>query len=64
MVHLDDYSENRFFATEQGEDWLLRNEQKLNLRLPSAADSRPAIMQDSHEDYAQSAEISDDDIPF
>ncbi|MGA7341594.1 MAG: hypothetical protein WBX18_13405 [Terracidiphilus sp.] len=57
-------SEDRFFVTGLGEDWLMRNQQKLNLRLPSIADSRSEISEAVHDDVAQSAEISDDDIPF
>jgi hypothetical protein len=63
-VEFDDHSENRFFATRQGEDWLMRNQEKLNLRLPSSTDSRSVLKRGGQEDYAQSAEISDDDIPF
>jgi hypothetical protein len=33
-VDLSDYTEDRFFVTARGEDWLLANQQKLNLRLP------------------------------
>jgi hypothetical protein len=63
-IDFDDHSENRFFATEQGENWLIRNQHKLNLRLPSTADSKPDKVEHNQDDYAQSVEISDDDIPF
>jgi len=33
-VDVEDYSQDRFFVTTRGEDWLLANQQKLNLRLP------------------------------
>lgn len=49
-VAFEDYSQDRFFVTEQGQDWLLKNQHQLNLRLPSAATSV--------------TKISDDDIPF
>jgi len=55
----NDYPQDRFFATERGEDWLIANQQKLNLRLPTAAVSGP-----DPNDYAHSTEITDDDIPF
>ncbi len=48
-VQFEEYSDDRLFVSELGADWLLANEHKLNLRLPSAS---PA------------AEITDDDIPF
>jgi proteic killer suppression protein len=63
-VEHDDYPQERFFDTELGESWLLRNQHKLNLRLPFNADSRSGTMEGGHDDYAQSAEIADDDIPF
>ena len=44
-----------FFVTEKGQDWLLANQQKLNLKLRTRTES---------DDYAAAAEISDDDIPF
>jgi hypothetical protein len=50
LIEYQDYNEDKFFVTEAGVDWLLGNEQKLNLRLPSATDT--------------SKEITDDDIPF
>jgi hypothetical protein len=50
LVEFEDYSDERFFVTDSGADWLLGNEHKLNLRLP------PAI--------PPAKEITDDDIPF
>jgi hypothetical protein len=44
------YEDTRFFVTDRGEDWLMNNQHRLNLRLPSAQDSTTGI--------------SDQDIPF
>jgi hypothetical protein len=44
-----------FFVTDKGTGWLLANQGKLNLKLRTAA---------AADDFAASAEISDDDIPF
>jgi hypothetical protein len=52
-VELQNYSEDRFFVTERGVDWLMSNQQKLNLKLV------PAVAPD----YADQG-ITDDDIPF
>ena len=52
-VEFDDYSQERFFVTERGVDWLMSNQQKLNLKLvPTAAPN-----------FADQG-ITDDDIPF
>ncbi len=51
-------SERRFFVTELGEDWLIQNQHKLNLQLPSD------VVRRASDDYATSTEITDDDIPF
>ncbi len=53
LIEFQDYSENRLFVTERGVDWLMLNQQKLNLKLP------PAVAPD-HADQG----ITDDDIPF
>jgi len=53
-VEFFNYTEDRFFLTERGVDWLMSNQQRLNLKLPSHA---PAP------DYADQG-ITDDDIPF
>jgi hypothetical protein len=55
LVELQDYSEDRFFLTELGVDWLMSNQQKLNLKLPSSYAAAP--------DFADQG-ITDDDIPF
>ena len=47
------YPYDGFFVTARGADWLIYNQEELNLRLPSEEPS-----------YGQSKEISDDDIPF
>ncbi|HEY1806576.1 MAG TPA: hypothetical protein VGG45_19040 [Terracidiphilus sp.] len=52
------YLQDRFFVTEKGQDWLLSNQQKLNLRITKLPKSTIASYEDD------SAEISDDDIPF
>jgi len=41
LVELQDYSEDRFFLTELGVDWLMSNQQKLNLKLPSSYAAAP-----------------------
>lgn len=53
-VDFQNYAEDRFFLTELGVDWLMSNQQKLNLRLPTQI---PAA------DHANQG-ITDDDIPF
>jgi hypothetical protein len=63
-VETQDYPQDRFFVTELGEGWLLSNQHKLNLRLPSTAGLRPGATTGGSDDYSQQAEISDDDIPF
>ena len=57
-VHVEDdrgnqWEENNFFVTGQGQDWLVRNQEKLNLRLnpPETSTQQTEI------------EITDDDIP-
>ena len=40
------YEEDRFFVTDQGENWLMHNQHRLNLRLPSAKDSTTEISDD------------------
>ena len=53
-VEIEDYFQERFFVTERGVDWLMSNQQKLNLKLPSYA---------AAPDYADQG-ITEDDIPF
>jgi hypothetical protein len=48
-----------FFVTEKGQDWLLANQQKLNLRI-----HKPAVSNYDQRPTSPDFEISDDDIPF
>lgn len=62
LVEFDDYAQDRFFVTVQGEDWLLRNQHRLNLRLrPAIEPRRPSVTGD---ELRTADEIADDDIPF
>jgi len=56
-VPTEDFNEDHFFATPDGIGWLTMNQGDLNLKIKNERNV-------SDSDFAKSAEISDDDIPF
>jgi hypothetical protein len=54
-VAFENYDDNQFFATSTGEEWLLSNQNELNLKIHRT----PNV-----DDLVQSTDITDDDIPF